>query len=415
MLATAVPDLHQLISFAILKPWGERPAAPILQQQLQANLNMLSGTQAVALIPSMLPGSQNGFTVEFMVMGHDYQSLYSVTQQIVQKARQSGLFLFVQSDLQYDQPEAMFQFDHNKMNDLGVNSQQVADLLSLSMSNNRIQQYDLDGQNYDVVTQLAPQFRTEPQQLLNQEVMGKDNKMIPLSSFTTIQYQVVPYQLNQFQGQDAVMIMGEVMPPHSLSDALSFLNQTAGQVMTPDMNTAYAGASLQFEQEGHSMLQLFIFGFLVIYLILMLLFQSYKDALIILLGSVPLTLLGGLAFLWLGVTDLNIYTEIGLLTLIGLVSKHGILIVKFANEFIEAGLSPKIAIIKAASLRLRPILMTTAAMFFGALPLLFSIGGASESKFNLGLVICSGIVFGTCMTLFILPGFYLLIKTQLRR
>lgn len=412
MLVTGIPDIHQIMSFPILKPWGMRDDVQTLQRQLQFRLNQISGMALVTLIPSMLPGNQEPFPIEFVVMGHDYQSLYDVTQKILRDARKSGLFLFIKSDLAYDQPTAVFNINHNKMNDLGVTPQQVANLLSVTMSDNRIQQFDLNGQNYDVVTEVGAKFREHPDQLLSYSVLGNDDLMIPLSSFTTIDYKVKPYQLNQFQNQDAVMLLGEMRPPYSLSQGLNFLKSTALHYTSPEMNYSYAGPSLQLLLAGHEMILLFLLGSLVIYIILTLLFQSYVDALIILIGSAPMSLLGGVSFLFFGFADLNIYTEIALLTLVGLISKHGILIVKFANEFLSKGHSIEKSIFKATSLRLRPILMTTFAMFFGSLPLLFSYDSGSKSKFDMGLVLSSGIIFGTMMTLFILPVFYVTFKKK---
>jgi multidrug efflux pump len=409
IVLAGIPDEHQILSFGILKPMGDRPGIEKIQTQLQHALNQIPGANFVALVPSLLPGDQDDFPVQFVIMGDSYPRLYAVAQQIIQASWQSGLFLFVKSDLKYDQPSAVFEFDRDKMNDLGIDADQVATFFSTFMSNNKIQQFSLQGQPYDVVPELAPQFRAAPEQLLNYTLRNHAGDMIPLSSFAHIEYETIPYALNQFQGQNAVTLQGEMIPGHSLSEGLAFMRDAAHAHMTPAMSYTYAGTSLQLVEAGHTMVLLFVFGLLVIYLILLFLFQSYKDPLIILLGSVPAALFGAMLFLVFGAADLNMYTEIGLLTLIGLVSKHGILIVKFANDLMkEKALTPLEAVIHAAKLRLRPILMTTAAMFFGSLPLLLSRGSAAASKFDLGLVITTGILLGTLMTLFLLPAIYLI-------
>jgi len=409
---TGYPADHQAFSVAVLKDWSKRSLSTMqLQPMLQKKLAQIAGLQAVAILPSSLPGSGGGMPVQFVLKTTgSYRTLYNITEKMQSAAMKSGLFMYLENNLKFDQPELKVHIDRDTAATLGIRMEDIASSLSVLLGGNRLQQFSLSGRSYDVVPQVFQKYRFNPQTLNQINIETASGDVVPLSDVVSMSVGVQPAALNEFQKFHAVKIQGILMPGHTLSQALGFLKAQAEKIMPQDMSYDYAGASRQYIQEGNRMLVTFGIAFLVIFIVLAIQFESYRDPLIILLGSVPLALFAALVFLKMGFATINIYTQIGLLTLVGLVSKHGILMTKFANQLQESeGLSIKEAIIKASSLRFRAIVMTTAAMAFGILPLVLSHGAGAKSRFDIGIVITSGILLGSLFTLFVVPVLYLLI------
>ena len=324
----------------------------------------------------------------------------------MQRARQSGLFLFVNSDLNYDQPVLEMKIDRNAASAIGVNIDDISSTLATALNENKAQYFNLSNRSYEVIPQIYKNDRLNPDQLNNLYVNSKNNNLVPLSSLITMKTVTEPASLNQFQKFNSVTISGVMAPDHTLSEGLSFLNKTAKTILPQNMNYDYAGNSRQFISEGHRMLWLFLSAFIVIFIVLAMQFESFRDPFIILLGSLPMSLMAAMLPLKLGFSTMNIYTQIGLMALAGLVCKHGILLTKFANVAQKEGCPKYESIIQAADIRFRPIIMTTIAIVFGVLPLVIATGAGSVSRFDMGIVITTGMFFGTIFTLFIVPILY---------
>lgn len=400
------PTANQVFAGVIFTPWGDRKRTTMqMNPLLQNKLNNITGLQLFSFQFPPLPGS-SGLPVQFVIDSvESHDNIFPYSQEIIAKAYQTGDFMFLNSDLRYDQPESVVTIDRDKAAELGVNMSDIANTLSIMLSDNLTNYFDNDGYSYEVVPQVEDSLRQRTQQLNEFYVRSSNNQMLPLSTFVSYSSQVEPSTLNQFQQLNSITIQGMLMPGTTLGTALSDLQTISKQILPPDMNVDYAQQSRQFIQTGNSMLIAFAFAIIVIFLVLAAQFESYRDPAIVLI-SVPMSICGALIPLFLGAAKINIYTEIGLITLIGLISKHGILMTEFANKLQEQGRSVHDAIIEAASVRLRPILMTTFAMVFGVVPLIMATGAGAESRFDVGLVIASGMTIGTCFTLFMVPIMY---------
>lgn len=400
---------NALISGFMLKPWNERKQTQMeIMPYLQQKLNTVPGLQIVAFPLPSLPGSQ-GLPVQFVITTTaNYQLLYNVSNELIAKAMKSGLFAYMDSDLKYDQPQINISIDRSKAQSMGINMETIGDSLSTLLSENYINWFSMQGYSYKVIPQVFDKYRLNENSLKNYYIAASNGQLVPLSSFITINTTTVPEALNRFNQQNSATISATMKPGVTLGQALGYLENLSKQIFPQGFTYNFSGQSRQFVQEGSSMLITFIFALVIIYLVLSALFESFIDPLIILI-SVPMSITGALIFLSLGFATVNIYTEVGLVTLIGLVSKHGILIVKFANDLQDQGVEKRKAIEQAAEIRLRPILMTTAAMVFGVVPLLLATGAGAVSRFDIGLVIASGLGIGTFLTIFIVPSVYLLI------
>ncbi|MGX2953049.1 efflux RND transporter permease subunit [Shewanella sp. JL219SE-S6] len=329
-------------------------------------------------------------------------------EQIKQAARQSGLFVVVDSDLDYNNPVVQLSVDRAKANSLGVRMQDIAESLALLVGENYVNRFAMDGRAYDVIPQSLREQRLSAEELGKQYVRSTDGTLVPLSGLVTLERGVEPNRLSQFGQQNAATLQAIPAPGVSMGQAVAFLEQQLA-ALPADYSHDWQSDSRQYVHEGNSLAFAFTAALLIIYLVLAAQYESLIDPLIILI-TVPLSICGALLPLALGLTTLNIYTQIGLVTLIGLISKHGILMVEFANELQQQKqLSRQQVILEAARIRLRPVLMTTAAMVFGLIPMLFASGAGAASRFGLGLVIVSGMLIGTLFTLFILPTIYTLL------
>ncbi|HET9679773.1 MAG TPA: efflux RND transporter permease subunit [Gammaproteobacteria bacterium] len=398
--------VNNLIAGLKLVPWGERERSQAaVQQAVQQKLNSVAGLQAVAINFPSLPGS-SGLPVQFVVTTtNSYEELFKVSQELMQAARESGMFFYLDSDLTFDNPQYAIQVNRNKAAELGISMQDIGASLSVLMSGGYINRFNLEGRAYKVIPQVKDEFRMDEDQLKNYYVRAENGDMIPLSTLITITRDIAPNALHQFQQLNSVTIMG-VMQPGKLGATLNMLQTKAAEILPDGYYVNYAGQSRQFIQEGSGLLYTFAFALIIIFLVLAAQFESFRDPLIILV-AVPLSIFGALLPIFLGIATINIYTQIGLVTLIGLISKHGILMVEFANKLQEnEGVQRREAIEQAASIRLRPILMTTAAIVLGVLPLVLASGAGAASRFNIGLVVMTGMSIGTLFTLFVVPAIY---------
>lgn len=406
---------NSLISGFMLKPWNERKKTQMeIMPYLQEKLNTVPGLKIVAFPLPSLPGSQ-GLPVQFVITTtSEYKQLYQISNELIAQAMKSGLFAYMDSDLKYDQPQIDISIDRSKALSMGINMQTLGDSLSTLLSENYINWFSMQGYSYKVIPQVLDKYRFDQNNLKNYYIAASNGQLVPLSSIITIKTSTVPQALNRFNQQNSATISATMKPGVTLGQALNYLENLSKKIFPQGYTYNFSGQSRQFVQEGSSMLITFIFALVIIYLVLAALFESFIDPLIILI-SVPMSITGALIFLSLGFATVNIYTEVGLVTLIGLVSKHGILIVKFANDLQDQGIPKRQAIEQASQIRLRPILMTTAAMVFGVVPLLLATGAGAVSRFDIGLVIASGLGIGTFLTIFIVPTVYLLIGKDISK
>jgi multidrug efflux pump len=415
--AVGFPASNGSFTGMVFKPWKERTRSSLaLLPEVTAQLNTVAGLRTFTFMPPSLPGGGSGPPVQFVLVSTDApERIAQVADELVQRAVQSGKFYFADSDLKFDQPQVDIKIDRNKAADLGVNMQQVAADVGSLLGGGYVNFFNIQGYSYKVIPQVERVRRLNPEQLDNYYVNGGNGQLVPLSTFASIKYKVQPQSLKHFQQLSAATISAMPRQGVSLGEALAFFQQEAKTALPSGYGVDYAAQSRQYVQEGSSLLLAFVFGAIIIFLVLAAQFESFRDPFIILLGSVPMTLVGALAFLFLGAATINIYTQVGFITLVGLISKHGILIVQFANQLQREGYSRREAVQHAAGVRLRPILMTTAAMVFGVIPLVIATGAGAASRYSMGIVITTGMSVGTLFTLFIVPSVYMLIaRDQVR-
>src|SRR5437867_5980344 len=399
----------------VTKPWSERKkSTQQLQVEAATGSSKIPGPRVISLVPPPLPGG-GSFPVDFVVASTaEPQQLAEFAQQLVGKAFQSGLFMFADADLKFDQPQAEVVFDRDKLRAQGVDLSKAGQDLSTLLGGNYVNRFSIQWRSYKVIPQVKRAERLTPDQLENIYVTGKDKKLVPLSTFATLKTTTEPRELKKFQQLNAVRIQGVIPPGVSLNAALNVLETEAAKILPKGFTVDYAGESRQLRTEGRKFLGTFLLSGILIYLVLAAQFESFRDPFIILAGSVPLALSGALLFPFLGATTLNIYSQIGLITLVGLVAKNGILIVEFANNLQEQGREKLVAVIEAASTRLRPILMTTAATVMGHLPLVFAKGPGAGARNSIGIMLVTGMIIGTCFTLFVVPSIYVLVAKRHR-
>ncbi|MCG7904346.1 acriflavine resistance protein B [Candidatus Thiodiazotropha endoloripes] len=409
-------------SGVVVKPWHaprERTVFEI-QQEIQGKLASIPGFQIFATTPPALPGGSN-FPIEFLITSTaDAKQLLEFAQQIQGKAIESGMFMFPpQIDLKYDQPQAQVVLDRDKIGALGLNLNQVGLDMAAALGGDYVNRFNIAGRSYKVIPQIERSQRLNPDQLTEIYVSGPEGELIPLSAVAHIENTTVPRSLNRFQQLNAVKLSG--MTNRTLDQGLAVLEEAAAEILPPGYGIDYTGESRQLRQEGNKFLPAFALAIVMIFLALAVQFNSFRDPGIILLGSVPLAMFGALLFTFLKMpnpnlpfwtngwtTTLNIYAQVGLVTLVGLIAKNGILIVEFANKLQEQGLSKIDAVQEAAMTRLRPILMTTFATVAGHFPLILVTGAGAAARNSIGLVLVGGMAVGTLFTLFVLPSIYVL-------
>jgi multidrug efflux pump len=398
----------------VFKPWDERKRTSMqLLPQIQQELDAIPGSRSAAFLRPPLPGS-SGLPVQFVIgTTESFERLNEVSQALLDRARASGMFLFVDTDLKIDKPQTTVEIDRDKAAQLGLNMRDVGGALGAMLSNGYVNYFSLAGRSYKVIPQVMQRDRLNAEQLGGYYITTPSGAAIPLSTITSLKTEIVPESVNHFQQLNAATMSGVLSPGVTQGQALETLKNIAKEVLPQGYSVDYAGQSRQYVQESSALEVTFFFSLIIIFLALAALFESFRDPFTVLI-SVPMSICGALIFISLGVgnSSLNIYTEVGLVTLIGLISKHGILIVQFANDLQREGKGKREAVETAAAIRLRPILMTTAAMVLGVLPLVTASGAGAAGRFNMGLVIMTGISIGTLFTLFVVPAMYLFLAAE---
>lgn len=412
----------------VLAPWEERERSVFdLMPEATARLGAIPGINLFPIAPPALPGGGD-FPVEFVIASTaEPEEILKFAEQLQMKAMQSGMFAFPPNiDTKVDLPEAQVIIDRDKVADLGLDMQQVGADLGVMLGGGYVNRFNIGGRSYRVIPQIARVERLNPDQLEDIYVTGPDGKLVSVSTIAEIQHRTVPRSLNRFQQLNAVKLSGVAIRP--LDDALRFLEDEAAQILPQGYMIDYTGESRQLRREGNKFLPAFTLAIVMIFLVLAAQFNSFRDPFVILLGSVPLAMFGALVFTFLKMpnpqmqywtdgwtTTLNIYSQVGLVTLIGLIAKNGILVVEFANKLQEAGLEKLAAVREAATTRLRPILMTTIATVAGHFPLVLVTGAGAEARNSIGLVLVGGMAIGAFFTLFAVPAIYMLLGTDHRK
>jgi multidrug efflux pump len=372
----------------------------------------IPGVRVIVTSPAPLPGGSD-FPVEFVISSTaEPKEVVGYAQQLVAAAFQSGKFMFADTDLKFDLPQSEVVIDRDKANAMGMSLAAIGEDLSTYVGGNYVNRFSILGRSYKVIPQIKRADRLNPEQLLSLHVRGPQNKLIPLSTVASISDTVQPRQLNRFQQLNSAKIQGAIVPGVSISEGLQVLEEKAREILPSNYIVDYAGESRQLRKETSSMTSTLFLALIVIFLVLAAQFESFIDPLIILAGSVPLALAGALLFVFLGSTSLNIYSQVGLVTLVGLVAKNGILIVEFANKLQEEGVEMLQAVRRASLARLRPILMTSVATVVGHFPLVIAEGAGAGARNSIGITLVTGMVVGTVFTLFVVPVLYSLMSRR---
>lgn len=404
------------IAGMILKPWEERTrSAQALNPLVQAELSKITGESVFAFSLPPLPGSTGGLPVQMVISSPaGYETVFKLMEELKAAARKSGLFIVTDSDLAFNNPVIRIQVDRAKANDLGITMASVGEALGTMVGGNYVNRFNLNGRSYEVIPQVPRADRLNAESLGQYHVKTLSGETVPLSTVVRIEPGIAPNALTQYNQLNSATFSAVPMPGVSMGQAVAFLEQQAKELLPADFQHAFLSDSRQYVTEGNQLTVTFAFALVVIFLVLAAQFESLRDPFVILV-SVPMSICGALLPLFFGLGTLNIYTQIGLVTLIGLISKHGILMVEFANDLQRSqGLDRRRAIAQAARVRLRPILMTTAAMVVGLFPLLAAAGAGAASRFAIGLVIVSGMLIGTLFTLFVLPAVYTMLAADHR-
>lgn len=410
-----INGLNTSIAGMVFKPWDARErTSNQIQPMVQHLFDQIAGARIAAFQKPSLPGGGSGLPIQFVIKTTDhYEKLNEVSQNLLDEARRSGLFVYLDTDLKLDKPQTTVQLDRDKASQLGLNMADIGSVLTSALSENYINYFDFFGRSYQVIPQVTRAQRLNASQLLNYYLSLPNGQIFPLSTIARLKTTVAPESINHFQQLNSSTISAVAFPGITMGDALNALQKMANNIFPEGYSIDYAAQSRQYQQESSALLLTFFMALIIIFLCLAAQFESFRDPLIILI-SVPMSICGALIFISLGIggASLNIYTEVGLVTLIGLISKHGILIVQFANDLQKEGHNKREAVEMAAAIRLRPILMTTAAMVLGVIPLIIATGAGAISRFNIGLVIGSGISIGTLFTLFVVPAMYLFLAQE---
>lgn len=397
-----------------LQPWNERVRSTqtVLAEDITPFLEKIPGLNLFAIVPPSLPSPGGGLPVEFVLLStQPVETIQDIANDIRNDAMASGRFIFLDTDLRIDRPRETLQIDREKAALMGVDMAQVAGDVSALMAGAFAGRFSMENRSYRVIPQVQRSERLTVEQLKDFYTRNRHGELVPLSAFVTLEGSVQPRQLNRFQQLNAVKIEGVPRPGVSLGEALRVLESIATQRLPDGVSIDYAGQSRQFISEGQQLVVTFFFALVIIFLVLAAQFGSFRDSMIVLV-TVPMSICGALIFVSLGFTTINIYTQVGLVTLIGLIAKHGILIVEFANRLQEEGRDKRQAIEEAAAIRLRPILMTTAATVLAVVPLLIASGPGGGARFAMGLIIFTGMTIGTLFTLFVLPAVYLYLARE---
>ena len=411
-VVTGLPTVSQGISFLRAVDWSERKRTTLdLARELQPKYSGLPGVSAFTVTPPSLGQGFRERSINFVIVSSEsYDNLAQVSQQLLSEmARYPGI-VQTDTDLRLNKPEIFIKVDRDRAADAGVAVDQVARAIETMLGGRNVTRYKRDAEQYDVIVQTEARGRTTPEDIEKLFVRGQKNgveAMIPLSSLVTVKESVSPRELNHFNQRRSVSITANLAPGYALGEALQFMDASAAKVLQPGYATELNGISREFRSSSGALGLVFVLALLFIFLVLSAQFESFVDPFVIML-SVPLSMVGALAALQLSGGTLNVYSQIGLITLVGLITKHGILIVEFSNQLRQQGRSVHEAVVEAAALRLRPILMTTGAMVLGAVPLAMATGAGAESRRQIGWVIVGGMSLGTLLTIFVVPTMYTL-------
>ncbi len=407
------PTVSQALSFMGAKDWSERSrSTPQLARELQLQFAGLAGVNAFASTPPSLGQGFRDRPVNFVVVTNDsYANLSVATQQILAEMARNPGFIAPDTDLRLNKPELFVDVDRDRAADAGVSVEQVARTVETMLGGRAVTRYKRGADQYDVLVQTDVSGRTRPEDIEKLFVRGRNDAMVPLSSLVKVRESVSPRELNHFNQRRSVSITSNLAPDYSLGQALKFLDESAARVLKPGYATELNGVSREFRSSSGALALVFVLALVFIFLVLSGQFESFIDPFVILL-SVPLSMVGALGAMQLTGGTLNVYSQIGLITLVGLITKHGILIVEFSNQLRQQGRDVHAAVVEAASLRLRPILMTTGAMVLGALPLALARGAGAESRQQIGWVIVGGMSLGTLLTIFVVPTVYTLLARK---
>jgi len=395
------------------KPWEERERTTLeIAREMQPKINGLAGVSAFPITPPSLGQGFRERPVNFVILTTEsYENLNQVTRQFLDEIGKNPGFLTPDVNLRLNKPELKIDVNREKAADLGVSVDAVARAIETMLGGRLVTRYKRAGEQYDVIVQTQSAGRDTPDDIERIFVRGRNEAMIPLASLVAVRESVAPRELNHFAQRRAVTITANLAPNYSLGEALDFLDGVSAKILKPGYTTDVNGTSREYKNSQGSLTIVFVLALLFIFLVLAAQFESFIDPFVIMF-SVPLSMIGALLALKLSDGSLNVYSQIGLITLVGLITKHGILIVEFANQMREQGMDMMEATIKAASQRLRPILMTTGAMVLGAVPLALSTGAGAESRIQIGWVIVGGMTLGTVLTVFVVPTMYTLLARK---
>jgi multidrug efflux pump len=399
------------LSGIVLKAWSERRRTlDAILPEVQRRADGIAGLQSVAFGMPPLPGAGGGLPVQFVIGSTEpTEAIYEVGQELIDAAWQSGLFAYVDIDMKYDRPETDIVIDRAKAANLGIDMERLGSELGLMLGGDYVNRFSIQGRAYKVIPQVERRYRQNAQQLEFFPVATRSGELISLGNLVSFETTVQPQELMRFQQLNSATLHAQPAAGVAIGTALDFLENKIAELAPRGFTVDYAGSSRQYIQEGSTLIATFFFAIVIIYLVLAAQFESFRDPLVMLI-SVPMSVAGALVFLTLGAATVNMYTQVGLITLIGLISKHGILIVEFANQLQQKEeYSKRDAIEQAAAIRLRPVLMTTAAMVLGVVPLLLATGAGAVSRYNLGLVIATGMSIGTLFTIFVVPAMYMVV------
>jgi len=396
--------------FKMPPPSERRRSQMELQPLLQEKVNQVAGLRTVVFPRPTLPGSGGGLAVQFVITtSSSYDELDRMADELLNRARGSGLFAFLQKSIEIDRPRITLVIDRALAGDLGISMRSIGQSLSAWLGEGYVNRFNLEGRSYKVIPRVPDLLRANPSAMEHYHLETAGGRQVPLSAVVSLKPTVEPGSRTQFQQQNSVTLEGLLVPGVTLGKGLAFLEDQARDLFTREFGWDTTGQSRQYVKQGSSLVVTFFLSLLVIYLVLAAQFESWRDPFVILM-SVPVSLAGALAFLMWGVASLNIYTQVGLITLIGLTAKNGILIVEFANQLRRRqGLNVREAVERAAAIRLRPVLMTTVSLLVGVIPLLTASGPGAVSRFDIGLVVASGLGIGTLFTLFVVPAFYVIL------
>lgn len=410
------PTVSQGISFVGFTDWRERARkAAAIAAELQPALRAIPGVNAFPVLPAAFGQSPRVRPLSFVITtSESYDELARHTAQMLDAMRQNPGLLSPDTDLKLTLPELAVDVDRDRAADLGVEVEVIARTLETMLGGRQVTRYKQNAEQYEVIVQVDPGSRRDPRDIRDLFVRARSGQMVPLESLITVREAVAPRELNHFGQRRAVTISANLAPGYALGEALQWMDETATRLLPPGYATDYDGPSREFRTSSSSLALAFVLALAFIYLVLAAQFESFRDPLIIML-TVPLSMAGALLALWLAGGTLNVYSQIGLVTLVGLITKHGILIAEFANQLRDTGSSLQAAVVEAAVLRLRPILMTTGAMVLGSVPLALATGAGAESRQQIGWVIVGGLLLGTLLTLFVVPTVYTLLARSERQ